>query len=165
MSDGPIDAMAIARPIRRRMLLWFAVVSALLIMAGSISFIRLRSTIEQFGSDRVGHVFESVTNQLLSADSIYHDLTLASAHVLKSEAEHFGPPELGPKVKVGDREVSDLRFGSESMANRFLLVDAVVQRMGGTATLFVADGDDFVRVSTNVLKPDGSRAIGTVLDA
>ncbi|GDY00927.1 hypothetical protein LBMAG49_02560 [Planctomycetota bacterium] len=166
MSDGPIDAMAIARPIRRRMLLWFAVVSALLFMAGSISFIRLRSTIEQFGSDSVERVFESVTNQLLSADSIYHDLTLASAHVLKSEAEHLGPPELGPKkLKVGDREVSDLRFGSESMANRFQLVDGVVQRMGGTATLFVADGDDFVRVSTNVLKPDGSRAIGTVLDA
>jgi hypothetical protein len=38
------------------------------------------------------------------------------------------------------------------------------QLAGGTATLFVWDGSNFTRVSTNVLKPDGSRAIGTVLD-
>jgi signal transduction histidine kinase/CheY-like chemotaxis protein len=36
--------------------------------------------------------------------------------------------------------------------------------MGGTATLFVRSGDDYVRVATNVIKADGSRAIGTVLD-
>lgn len=35
--------------------------------------------------------------------------------------------------------------------------------VGGTATLFVKQGDDFVRVSTNV-KRDNVRAIGTVLD-
>ena len=48
--------------------------------------------------------------------------------------------------------------------NNFTLVDAVVKEMGGTATLFVKSGDDFVRVSTNVKKDDGSRAIGTILD-
>jgi hypothetical protein len=36
--------------------------------------------------------------------------------------------------------------------------------MGGTATFFVKSGDEFVRVSTNVKKADGSRAIGTILD-
>ena len=36
--------------------------------------------------------------------------------------------------------------------------------MGGTATIFVKSGDDYVRVSTNVKKDDGSRAIGTILD-
>jgi len=29
---------------------------------------------------------------------------------------------------------------------------------------FVKDGNDFVRVATNVKKDDGSRAIGTILD-
>jgi hypothetical protein len=36
--------------------------------------------------------------------------------------------------------------------------------MGGTATFFVKSGGEFVRVSTNVKKADGSRAIGTILD-
>ena len=35
---------------------------------------------------------------------------------------------------------------------------------GGTATLFVKAGDEYVRVATNVKKDDGSRAIGTILD-
>ena len=36
--------------------------------------------------------------------------------------------------------------------------------MGGTATVFVKHGEDFVRVATNVKKDDGSRAVGTILD-
>jgi hypothetical protein len=50
------------------------------------------------------------------------------------------------------------------MNNNFVLVDEVQKEKGGTATLFVKSGDDFVRVTTNVKKDDGSRAIGTVLD-
>ena len=34
----------------------------------------------------------------------------------------------------------------------------------GTATIFVKHGDEYVRVTTNVKKDDGSRAIGTILD-
>jgi hypothetical protein len=40
------------------------------------------------------------------------------------------------------------------------VVDEVVKENGGTATLFVKAGDEYVRVATNVKKPDGSRAIG-----
>jgi len=36
--------------------------------------------------------------------------------------------------------------------------------MGGTATVFVKSGDNYVRVATNVKKDDGSRAMGTILD-
>ena len=50
------------------------------------------------------------------------------------------------------------------MNNSFDVVDAVVKEHGGTATLFVKSGDEYVRVATNVKKDDGSRAIGTVLD-
>jgi sensor histidine kinase regulating citrate/malate metabolism len=50
------------------------------------------------------------------------------------------------------------------MNNNFILVDEVQKEMGGTATIFVKSGDEFVRVATNVKKDDGSRAIGTLLD-
>jgi hypothetical protein len=50
------------------------------------------------------------------------------------------------------------------MNNFFEVVDEVVKENGGTATLFVKVGNDFVRVATNVKKDDGSRAIGTILD-
>jgi hypothetical protein len=60
--------------------------------------------------------------------------------------------------------VPALYFGSSKMDNNFAVVDEVKKEKGGTATLFVKSGDDFVRVATNVMKDDGSRAIGTVLD-
>ena len=78
MSDHKVDAAAIERPIRQRMLVWFAVVSGLLIAAGSISFYRLRSAIESFAEVTANGVVDGVTNQLLAADSIYRDLTEAS---------------------------------------------------------------------------------------
>jgi hypothetical protein len=48
------------------------------------------------------------------------------------------------------------------MNNNFVLVDEVQKEAGGTATIFVKSGDEFVRVATNVKKDDGSR--GTILD-
>jgi hypothetical protein len=50
------------------------------------------------------------------------------------------------------------------MNNNFVLVDEVQKEAGGTATIFVRSGDEFVRVATNIRKDDGSRAIGSVLD-
>ena len=50
------------------------------------------------------------------------------------------------------------------MNNNFTLVDEVSKEAGGTATIFVKSGEEYVRVATNVKKDDGSRAIGTTLD-
>ena len=49
------------------------------------------------------------------------------------------------------------------MNNSFDVVDAVAKDQGGVATLFVKSGESFIRVSTNVKKDNGSRAIGTAL--
>ncbi|MBI5471654.1 MAG: Cache 3/Cache 2 fusion domain-containing protein [Ignavibacteriae bacterium] len=75
-----------------------------------------------------------------------------------------GSPSLGASAQVGQQTVSNLLLGGRPQANNFTLVDHVQARMGGTATLFVKQGDGFVRISTNVKKPDGARAVGTVLD-
>ena len=65
---------------------------------------------------------------------------------------------------VAGKSVPALYFGETKMNNNFALVDEVQREKGGTATIFVKNGDEVVRVATNVKKDDGSRAIGTVLD-
>src|ERR1700693_5868412 len=65
---------------------------------------------------------------------------------------------------VAGKQVPAIYFGSTKMNNNVDLVDAVVKQAGGTATIFVKSGDDYIRVATNVKKDDGARAIGTVLD-
>ncbi len=88
----------------------------------------------------------------------------ASMAALKAETAKLGAPKLEGKDKVGDKDVPALYFGTAKINNDYTVVDEVVKQHGGTATLFVKSGDEYVRVSTNVKKPDGSRATATILD-
>jgi hypothetical protein len=78
----------------------------------------------------------------------------------------LGAPKIEGKEAVGDKDAPALYFGSTKMNNNFAVVDEVAKEdgQGMAATLFVKAGDEYIRVATNVPKPDGSgRAIGTVL--
>ena len=86
---------------------------------------------------------------------------------LKAMAAKLGAPKLEGKEAVGSKDAPTLYFGSTKINNNFDVVDAVSKEdgKGMTATFFVWSGDEYVRVSTSVPKPDGSgRAIGTILD-
>lgn len=56
-----------------------------------------------------------------------------------------------------------LFFGSTKVNEDYTVVDGVKAKHGGTATLFAKKGNNYVRVSTNVMK-EGNRAVGTILD-
>jgi len=89
-----------------------------------------------------------------------------SMEALKAKAEKLGAPRVEGKEAVGGKDAPALYFGTTKINNNFDIVDAVGKEdgQGMTATLFVKGGDEFIRVSTSVPKPDGSgRAIGTVL--
>jgi methyl-accepting chemotaxis protein len=64
---------------------------------------------------------------------------------------------LGKPRREGDK----LYFGDCLINGNNAIVDQIHARFGGTATIFLDD----TRVATNVLQPDGSRAVGTKLAA
>ena len=76
----------------------------------------------------------------------------------------LGGPRLEGREPVAGKEVPVLYFGWTKINNSFDVVDQVVADDGGTASLFVRSGDEYVRVATNVKKGDGTRATGTILD-
>jgi len=84
--------------------------------------------------------------------------------ILKLNAAKLGDPSVKGEETVDGKSLPALYFGTTKMNNNFVLVDEVQKEVGGTATIFVKSGNEFVRVATNVKKDDGSRAIGTVLD-
>jgi hypothetical protein len=89
-----------------------------------------------------------------------------SMETLKGMTAKLGAPKLEGKEAVGGKDAPALYFGTTKINNNFDIVDAVGKEdgKGMTATLFVKGGDEYIRVSTSVPKPDGSgRAIGTVL--
>jgi methyl-accepting chemotaxis protein len=107
--------------------------------------------------------------ETLSALQIVDTLSSQSVHaalnVLIKEGLRFGDPEIKGASTIAGRTVGDLRLGNSSQVGNFALVDEIKTLTGNTATLFVKQGDDFIRISTNVYKPDGSRAVGTLLDS
>jgi Cache 3/Cache 2 fusion domain len=89
-----------------------------------------------------------------------------SMETLKAMTTKLGAPKVEGQEAVGGKDAPALYFGTMKINNNFDMVDAVGKEdgQGMTATLFVKGGDEFIRVSTSVPKPDGSgRAIGTVL--
>jgi len=101
---------------------------------------------------------------LPSAGHAQQDKVKASIAALIAKTGKLGAPKVEGADPVGGRSAPGLYFGTTKMNNFFVVVDEVVKEHGGTATLFVRAGDEFVRVATNVKKDDGSRAIGTILD-
>jgi hypothetical protein len=89
-----------------------------------------------------------------------------SMKTLKAMTAKLGTPKLEGNEAVGGKEAPAVYFGTAKINNDFDIVDAVGKKdgKGMTATLFAKGGDEYIRVSTSVPKPDGSgRAIGTVL--
>src|SRR6476620_7316590 len=73
---------------------------------------------------------------------------------LKAMTADLGTPKL---------QGSNLYFGNDQADQS--IVEALVTKDGGAASLFVKRGDQYVRVATTLKKDDGSSAVGTTMDA
>jgi hypothetical protein len=85
---------------------------------------------------------------------------------LKEKTAKLGAPKIEGTEEVGGKEAPALYFGSTKMNNNFTVVDEIAKEggRGMAATLFAKNGDEYIRVATNVPMPGGKgRAIGTVL--
>jgi len=73
-------------------------------------------------------------------------------------------PEFSMKISE-DGETTDLVIPEIPDLSSHDLIDSIGAATGQTATVFafVPAEQDFVRVSTNIIKPDGQRAVGTML--
>ncbi|MFY0664108.1 MAG: Cache 3/Cache 2 fusion domain-containing protein [Natronospirillum sp.] len=104
-----------------------------------------------------------VIRLLRLSDNLIEDQVEAAVNTLRQEAQELGTPQLGNTATVNGRSVPDLSFGNNAQANNYALVDRVAELVGGTATIFVRQGNDYVRIATNVIT-NGQRATGTTLD-
>jgi hypothetical protein len=82
---------------------------------------------------------------------------------LDGRLSKIGAPRLEGTDSVAGKTVPAIYFGERKINNNFDVVDGIRKSHQATATVFVKDGEEFVRVSTNVLTPEGKRGIGTQL--
>ena len=82
---------------------------------------------------------------------------------LDARLAKIGAPKVQGTMLTGDKDVPALFFGERKINNNYDVVDGIRRAHGATATVFVKSGEEFVRVSTNVLTPEGKRGVGTTL--
>ena len=82
---------------------------------------------------------------------------------LDARLAKIGAAKINGTDTAGDKAVPGLYFGERKINNNYDVVDAVRKAHNATATVFVKEGEEFVRVSTNVLTPEGKRGVGTML--
>jgi methyl-accepting chemotaxis protein len=96
-------------------------------------------------------------------------------HTVTAEAVSFGrifgadfqgsfESDPAAPVEIGGKPVPALKHDGKVLNLDFSAPDRFSRETGGNATIFVADGEDFVRVTTSVKKENGERAVGTQLD-
>jgi signal transduction histidine kinase/CheY-like chemotaxis protein len=150
--------------LRTKVALWFLFVALAVTVAGYVGFRRLSEYILKDASAQMDSKLDHVIGVLAATNSTYLDLVHSSMAVLRMLCHEQGEPRLDRIAKPDGSSEERLYFGNVPVAGDHGLVDRVKEIMGGSATIFVKRGVGFVRISTNVLGPDGSRAIGTALD-
>ncbi|MDX1633240.1 MAG: Cache 3/Cache 2 fusion domain-containing protein [Marinobacter sp.] len=123
-----------------------------------------RDTIISEVQDSRGDLVDETRNTLAITDELMSERVRSSLNLLIERGSQLGEAQVQGEAPVAGKTTPALFLGDTLINNNFELVDGVTRVMGGTATIFVRDGQDFVRVSTNVKKDDGSRAIGTTLN-
>ncbi|HET6929026.1 MAG TPA: EAL domain-containing protein [Candidatus Acidoferrum sp.] len=107
---------------------------------------------------------DNIFDNLELIDELSSQQVRTAMTFLQLEARRTGDFQVRGSASLNGEKVPNLVLGSSSLVGNYELVDRTAQMTGCTATIFVKNDKDFVRVSTNILKPDGTRAIGTVLD-
>lgn len=100
---------------------------------------------------------------LLLATAAHANDPKVAIETLDARLAKIGAAKVEGTDRSGDKTVGALFFGPRKINNNYDVVDEIKKTTGASATIFVKEGDDFVRVSTNVLTPEGKRGVGTSL--
>jgi len=104
----------------------------------------------------------------LKLDKVQTDLKVAHEEFLD---QNFNVGALKTQIPVTNQitqekytaTISQWNLGGAEVYNDFGFVDKIKNLVGGTITIFQKIDSGYVRISTNVLKLDGTRAVGTYI--
>ncbi len=156
-----------------------AMVTAMLCISGSYSYIISKNTLRSLGKQFIASMIteledtiglqNSITQEKLDTDLLVFEKTISEqGNLFLSSNSTFS--ETITNQTSGEKEsarIPHLMIGSprysEPINNTSTIVDNVQKIVGGTATIFQVLPGKLLRISTNVLKKDGSRASGTYI--
>lgn len=129
----------------------------------SISF-TTSNFLKQRATDNVNNQLNGVRNTIDLFNTAVTADVASYSRILRATFEQPFSIDREHKVAVAAIKVPQLKTGDILLNMNFALVDKFSEKTGTVATIFVADGDNFVRIDTSLKKENGERAIGTALD-
>jgi methyl-accepting chemotaxis protein len=142
-----------------------AAIALLLISIGAIGFSFWAMQHEEAQiKQQVADDVTSVRGVFDTTATLMDERVRMSMALLKEQINARGGAEKGGSVTLAGKPIADIIVAGRGQAGNFEIVDYVTRLNKGTATIFSKDGERFVRIATNVLKDDGSRAVGTELN-
>jgi phosphoserine phosphatase RsbU/P len=149
------------RTLQGRILIWFIAIVAALVIAATAGFQRLTTFIGTTAKAEMDGRMEQILAAMDGSNMLYNSLISSSMRVFSGLVSEQGHPAVRGKSPEG---IPLLYLGDHVINGNKMLVDYVSNLMGGTATIFVRDGDKFIRICTSVRNQSGKRANGTLLE-
>ena len=144
-----------------RILIWFLAIVAALVIAATAGFQRLTAFIGNTAKAEMNSRMEQILASMDGSNMLYNSLVSSSMRVFSGLVSEQGHPAVKRKSPEG---IPLLSLGDHVINGNKVLVDYVSNLMGGTATIFVRDGEKFIRICTSVRNQAGKRANGTLLE-
>lgn len=140
----------------------FSLIVFFAIIIATLSAFSAISNVENQIESEVNGLSKDTISLMSAVDKLYSERVQNSMRLLKKMGGELGTPRIDGSVVVNGTSANNIALGNSLQGNNFELVDGLTQIMDGTATIFAKTGEDYIRISTNVIK-DGKRAIGTKL--
>lgn len=138
--------------------------AAFCLLTGLLSFVYIFNHHLNNIDSKAHEESQKLSNLLVTARTLVSEHVLSSIALLKQYASAQGIPNIYGDTEILGTRAPNLRFGNSDQTGLSTLVDSVTRIGSGTATIFVKDGERFIRIATNVKTAEGKNAFGTELN-
>ena len=151
-------------------LLWIGVITSLLFASSMFTLFRVRSVISELTKSKVDGEVQQVIEKFEIIDDLLEGWLEKGLNELEESTLKFGEPNLNTQNFSEKSKISQnlplpvLSFGSVQASLLTKTLNQAIEVWETSATIFVRDGDQMVRIATTIQDKEGASAVGTVLD-
>ncbi|WP_243544722.1 methyl-accepting chemotaxis protein [Pseudodesulfovibrio tunisiensis] len=147
---------------------------SIVLLTGALLW-QVQASLETLGQTSMKAFAESIYSMMEMQHNLLADKVRTDLNLMEEAIQAEGAPWLNLEDTVSvtlvnqitkEKEsatIPSLEFGTRKVFQNYDLVDSVQAKVGGTATIFQVLPGKLLRISTNVKKLDGQRAVGTYI--
>jgi methyl-accepting chemotaxis protein len=151
------------------------VVALAIVVMASVTQVQVKNSLIEMGETNMQSFADSMYQLMEMQQSLLADKVKTDLNIMDAEIEKYGAPYLNTGNTITTQITNQvtkktetvtfptMQFGGYVINGNYDLVDKVQKQVGGTTTIFQVLPGKLLRISTNVLKLDGKRAVGTYI--